>query len=129
MATFSLVLTQSPSLNVSHYLALDFAASLLKLGHKLDRVFFYQDAVYVGLNGQTPIQGQQSIMQRWLQLAHAHDFPLQLCIANAIRRGLVNQQEQERYQLPAATVATGFGLTGLGELAEAYQESDRVIQF
>lgn len=129
MSSFSLILTQSPSSNVSHYLALDFATSLLTQGHGLKRVFFYQDAVYVGLNGQTPIQGQQSLMQSWLQLSRLHKFPLQLCIANAIRRGLVNKQEQERYQLPAQTVADGFDLVGLGELAEACQEDDRVIQF
>lgn len=129
MASFSLMLTQAPSSNVSHLLALDFAKSLLQQGHNLARVFFYQDAVYVGLNGQTPIQGQQSLMQQWLQLSQQYDFPLQLCIANAIRRGLVNQQEQERYQLPAQTVAIGFVLAGLGELAEACQEDDRVIQF
>lgn len=129
MSSFSLILTQSPSSNVSHYLALDFATSLLTQGHSLKRIFFYQDAVYVGLNGQTPIQGQQSLMQSWLQLSRLHNFPLQLCIANAIRRGLVNKQEQERYQLPAQTVADGFDLVGLGELAEACQEDDRVIQF
>lgn len=129
MASFSLLLTQAPSSNVSHFLALDFAKALLQQGHKLERVFFYQDAVYVGLNGQTPIQGQSSLMQLWLSLSHEYGFPLQLCIANAIRRGLVDAKEQERYQLPAQTVAVGFDLTGLGELAEACQENDRVIQF
>lgn len=129
MASFSLMLTQSPTVNANHFLALDFATSLLQQGHSLKRVFFYQDAVYVGLNGQTPIQGQQSLMQRWLQLSKQYEFPLQLCIANAIRRGLVNAQEQERYQLPTTTVALGFDLVGLGELAEACQEDDRVIQF
>lgn len=128
MASFTLVLTQSPTTNVSHFLALDFATSLLKQGHTLKRVFFYQDAVYVGLNGQTPVQGQQSLLQSWLLLSNQHKFPLQLCIANAIRRGLVNKQEQERYQLPAQTVANGFDLVGLGELAEACLEDDRVIQ-
>lgn len=129
MASFSLMLTQSPTVNANHFLALDFATSLLQQGHSLKRVFFYQDAVYVGLNGQTPIQGQQSLMQQWLQLSKQYEFPLQLCIANAIRRGLVNAQEQERYQLPTTTVALGFDLVGLGELAEACQENDRVIQF
>ncbi len=129
MASFSIVLTQSPALNVSHILALDFASALLSQGHRLKRVFFYQDAVYVGLNGQTPIQGQLSLMQQWLDLAQEYSFPLQLCIANAIRRGLVNSQGQERYQLPATTVAVGYELVGLGELAEACQEDDRVIQF
>src|SRR5690554_8171826 len=113
MASFSIVLTQSPALNVSHILALDFASALLSQGHRLKRVFFYQDAVYVGLNGQTPIQGQSNLMQQWLDLAQEYSFPLQLSIATALPRRLVNSQEQERYQLPATNVTAGHELGGL----------------
>lgn len=129
MATFTLLMTQSPLSGSSHYLALDFARALLAAGHSLQRVFFYQDAVYVGLNGQTPIQGQQPLLQAWQELAAAHKIPLQLCIANALRRGVVDATEQQRYNLPAETLASGFELAGLGEMASACQESDRVIRF
>lgn len=129
MASFTLLLTQSPLANNSHYLALEFAYALLKQGHQLNNVFFYQDAVYVGLNGQTPIQGQEPLMQAWQQLAIQYSIPLQLCIATAIRRGIVDGTEQQRYNLPCATMAAEFNLTGLGEMAASCQESDRVIQF
>lgn len=129
MASFSLLLTQSPLSGASHYLALDFARALLSAGHRLDRVFFYQDAVYAGLNSQTPVQGQESIAQAWHRLADEYNIPLQLCIANALRRGVVDAVERNRYNLPAATIAEGFSLAGLGEMASACQESDRVIQF
>lgn len=129
MASFTLLLTQSPLSGSSHYLAVDFARALLSAGHCLDRVFFYQDAVYAGLNSQTPVQGQESIAQVWQTLAAEHNVPLQLCIANALRRGVSDTTEQSRYNLPTATLAEGFELAGLGEMASACQESDRVIQF
>lgn len=129
MASFTLLITQSPLAGVAHYLALDFAQALLEQDHKLDRVFFYQDAVYVGINGQTPIQGQEPLAHAWANLAKQHNFPLQLCIANAIRRGVVDEAERNRYQLPATTLANGFVLAGLGEMATACKESDRVIRF
>ena len=129
MASFTLLLTQSPLSGPSHYLALDFASALLSAGHRLDRVFFYQDAVYAGLNGQTAIQGQESLLQAWQSLAHTWSVPLQLCIANALRRGIADAAEQQRYGLTSVTLAEGFELAGLGEMAAACQESDRVIRF
>lgn len=129
MACFSLLLTQAPLANGSHYLALDFARAALAQGHTISRVFFYQDAVYVGLNGQTPIQGQTPLMQEWQALAQEYGVALQLCIATAIRRGIVDTTEQQRYDLPYPTIAEHFELVGLGELASACKESDRVLQF
>lgn len=129
MASFALLVTHSPLGSLAHYQALDFAAALLAQGHQLKQVFFYQDAVYVGLNGQLPIQGQTSVLLAWQHFAEQHHIPLQLCIANALRRGLVDATEQQRYDLPASTLANGFTLAGLGELAQAVKECDRVIQF
>ena len=129
MASFTLILTQAPLAGVSHYLALDFARALLAAGHSLRNVFFYQEACYVALNGQTPIQGQEPLLHAWQSLAQKTNTQLQVCIANAIRRGLLDAKEAERYQQPSPTLAAGFTLVGLGEMAESCQEADRVIQF
>lgn len=129
MASITLLLTQAPLANNSHYLALDYARAALAQGHVIKNVFFYQEASYVALNGQTPIQGQTPLANEWLTLAQTHQIELQVCIANAIRRGLVDSNEQQRYQLPAVTLAEGFQLVGLGEMATSYQEVDHVLQF
>lgn len=129
MASFTLLLTQAPLSNSSHYLALDFAKAALTQGHSISNVFFYQDAVYVGLSGQTPIQGQQPLSHAWQALAEEHQIDLQVCIATATRRGLVDTTEQQRYNLEHPTLASGFVLVGLGEMAQSCQEADRVIQF
>jgi len=129
MATFSLLLTQSPFSGASHILAQDFARSLLAQGHKLQRVFFYRDAVFAALSTQNPVQGQSAVNQQWQSLATEYGFPLQVCIANALRRGVTDNAEQQRYNLPASTLAAGFELAGLGEMAEAALDSDRIIDF
>jgi tRNA 2-thiouridine synthesizing protein D len=129
MATFSLLLTQSPHSGISHTLAQQVARSLLSQGHTLQRVFFYQDAVFAALSTQNPVQGQPSISQQWQALATEHGFSLQVCIANALRRGVVDKTERQRYNLPTDTLAEGFELAGLGEMAEAALDSDRIIDF
>ncbi|MDP2608742.1 MULTISPECIES: sulfurtransferase complex subunit TusD [unclassified Oceanobacter] len=129
MASFSLLLTASPFLGASHQQAQDFVRAALAQGHQIHRVFFYQDAVLCGSNRIQSPQGQQDIGEQWQQLANTGQFPLQLCIANSIRRGLVDQQESERYDLPGATLQPGFELAGLGEMADACAQSDRILEF
>lgn len=129
MAAFSLLITQNPFTGVAHTLAQDFARTLLTQGHRLQRVFFYQDAVLAALSTQNPPQGQAAVSQQWQALAAEYGFPLQVCIANALRRGVSDSTEQQRYNLPANTLAAGFELAGLGEMAEAALDSDRIIDF
>jgi tRNA 2-thiouridine synthesizing protein D len=52
-----------------------------------------------------------------------------VCIASAIKRGVVNETERERYEQTAATLADGFELVGLGQLIAGIQHSDRYIEF
>lgn len=128
MASFTLLVTQSPFDTLAHQQALDFAQAALNAGHHIRRVFFYTDAVLCASANQTPIQGQTPIAQQWESLATTHDFPLQVCIANALRRGLPDQTEANRYGLQASLHAA-FELAGLGEMATAVMDSDRIITF
>lgn len=129
MASFTLLVRTSPFAGVHHQLAQDFVASALRQGHDIRRVFFYQDAVYAALNTLQPVQGQISVTAAWQQLASSGKFPLQVCIANALRRGVADEQEQKRYDLPCVTCANGFELAGLGEMATATADSDRIVEF
>lgn len=129
MASFSLFLRHSPFIGESHYQALHFANAAVHSRHSIQRIFFYQDAVLVAAINQTLPQGQISLCQQWQNLAREHSLPLMVCIANALRRGIVDSTEQQRYELPAPTLSDGFELAGLGEMAQALNDSDRVIQF
>jgi len=127
MTRLTLFLNHSPFTHDSHYQAMHY---IRKLGdnQQIERVFFYQDAVLAGLKHQQPVQGQTSIAADWQALALEYQFPLQLCIANSLRRGLFNEEEARRYN-SQANLADGFELTGLGEMAEAVASSDQIVQF
>ena len=124
--SYTIILTQSPALSESHLTAQRFIAELMHNGDSIDRVFFYQDAAYVGLSSQIPCQGLQASYQGWVELQQQYAIPLQICIANALRRGVVDTTEAQRYE-GIETLQEGFQLTGLGEIADACQASDRII--
>lgn len=123
---YTIILTQSPALSESHTTAQRLVAELIINGDKIDRVFFYQDAAYIGLKSQIPGQGLHASFEGWLNLQQQQDFPLQICIANALRRGVIDNTEANRYEA-LETLHSGFQLCGLGEIAEACQSSDRII--
>jgi tRNA 2-thiouridine synthesizing protein D len=124
--SYTIILTQSPALSESHLTAQRLISELISNGDKIDRVFFYQDAAFIGLNSQVPGQGLEASYKGWIDLQCEQSFPLQICIANALRRGVVDKTEAERYQC-LETLHEGFQLSGLGEVADACQSSDRII--
>ncbi len=124
--SYTIILTQSPALSESHQTAQKLVSELIHYGNKIDRVFFYQDAAYVGLKSQIPGQGLQASYQGWIDIKQQQDFPLQICIANALRRGIVDTTEASRYK-ELETLQNGFQLSGLGEIADACRSSDRII--
>lgn len=126
--SYSLILTRSPLESGLNAAAAEFTAAVLRKGHRIDRVFMYKDAAYTALSEQTPPQGQEPAFAPWLKLLESHSFPLQVCIANAIRRGVLNEDEANRYE-KKPTIHPAFELCGLGEVASAFAESDRVITF
>lgn len=125
---FSLLVRASP-IEQSAYSALSFAEALLAQQHKLHRVFFYGDAVWVANSLNRPAQDELNIQSRWQQLAEQHQLDLVVCIGAAAARGVMDESEADRYEADAANLAAGFALSGLGQLAEALAVSDRVITF
>src|SRR5690606_1333624 len=106
-----------------------FAIALLAQGHELYRVFFYLDGVYHATSLAAPPQDETDIYARWQELARAHGIDIIVCIAAALRRGILNDEEAERYEKSSANIAPGFTLGGLGQLLDAAVTSDRLITF
>ena len=65
----------------------------------------------------------------WREFIERHQLDAVVCIAAALRRGLLDSQEAQRYGRPAATLASGYSLSGLGQLHEAAQQADRLVCF
>ncbi|MGB0467872.1 MAG: sulfurtransferase complex subunit TusD [Pontibacterium sp.] len=126
---FTLVVQAAPYSHQSAETAYRFAKSLLEQGHHLHRVFFYAEGVHNSTALACPPQDEPNLPANWQSLALAYDLDLVVCIAAAVRRGILDDNEARRYDKAASNLADGFELSGLGQLADAMLESDRTITF
>ena len=126
---FTVAVHGAPYAGFANHHALGFCESLLQQGHQLNRVFFYHEGVLTGLNSRVVPQDEVDVVQRWLDLKEQYAVELAVCIANALKRGVINASEQTRYNKPAATLRPEFELVGLGQLIDAIAHSDRYVEF
>ena len=126
---FSLVVLSAPYSQESSYSALNFAKTLLAEGHKIHRVFFYGDGVHNATHLAAPPQDEINLPEEWKHLAQKANTELVVCIAAALRRGILDEQEASRYQKNSSYLLTPFEISGLGQLLEAAVVSDRLITF
>lgn len=95
--------------------ALGFARAAIDGGHRIGRVFFYNEAVTFAHRSAADESG---VRMRLAQLAMETPFELAVCVAAAGRRGITDQ-----------SLAEGFVIAGLGQLIEAIEEGDRLVSF
>ena len=126
---FSIAVYAPPYSSQASHSAYRFASALLANGHTLYRVFFYCDGIHVASELATPQQDEINLTTAWQQLSSTHSIDLVVCIAAALKRGLFNQQEAARYEKHASNLATGFEISGLGQLVDASIASDRLVTF
>lgn len=126
---FSLIVYAAPYSSEGSTSALHFAESLISQGHELYRVFFYGDGVHNSNHLHCPPQDEINIPKRWKSLSEAHNIDLVVCIAASLRRGILNQEEADRYEKKTHNCETPFNISGLGQMIDASVQSDRVITF
>ena len=129
MMQLSLLVLGSPYSTQSTATALRFAKAAVNAGHNIFRVFFYHDAVNAAKQLITPPQDEANIPQQWQQLARDNHIDMVVCIASALRRGVLDETEADRYEKPSSNLAQGFDISGLGQLVEASIQSDRLVTF
>ena len=127
---FSLFITGSPTTTRACHTALDFARTIVNsTDHQLDGVFFYEEATLIASLLSMPPRDEYNIRDEWQALAKEFDVPLYVCIAAAVRRGVINETEATRYELGSANLADGYQLEGLGTLVSLSNESDKIVRF
>jgi len=109
--------------------ALRFAEAALAGGHRIVRLFFYQDAVQLASGLGVAAQDELDLPAAWRAFVSDNRLDAVVCIAAALRRGVLNEEEARRYGRGAANVAAPWELSGLDQLHEAAQEADRLICF
>lgn len=126
---FSLAVYAAPYSSQASYSAYQFAMTALSQGHSVHRIFFYQDGVHNATNLAAPPQDEFNLQQAWQRLANDHKLDLVVCIAAALRRGILDEGEAKRYDKVSHNLASEFTISGLGQLVEAAVVSDRLISF
>lgn len=109
--------------------ALRFAQAALAGGHEIVRLFFYQDGVHSASSNPISAQDEPDLPGEWREFVKQHRLDAVVCIAAALRRGVLNAEEAQRYGKPAANLEAPWELSGLGQLHEAAQLADRLISF
>ena len=109
--------------------ALQFSRAALSRGHELYRVFFYHDGVRAADTLSVTPQDEESLVTQWAALHLDHGVELAVCIAAALKRGVLNEEERARYDRSAANLHPAFEIVGLGQLIDATITSDRFVTF
>lgn len=109
--------------------ALRFAQTALAAGHEIVRLFFYQDGVHSASSNVICAQDEVNLPLEWRELVQTQQLDGVVCIAAALRRGLLNADEAQRYARAAANLEAPWELSGLGQLHEAAQLADRLVCF
>jgi len=126
---FSLAIYGAPYSNQGSQSALHFAKAAIEAGHEIYRLFFYRDGVHNGSTLAAPPQDEINIPAEWHKLVANHEIDAVVCVASALRRGVLDATEANRYEKSGANLAEQFTISGLGQLVEAGMESDRLITF
>lgn len=109
--------------------ALRFAEAALAGGHEITRLFFYQDGVHSASANTVASQDELDVAADWARFVADHQLDGVVCIAAALRRGVLNSEEANRYSRSAANLQAPWDLSGLGQLHEAAQLADRLVCF
>ena len=115
---FGLMVNEGPYTHQASDTAYQFAKAVVEKGHQVHRVFFYHDGVNNATRHTEPPQDDRHIVNRWSKLAEDHNIDLVVCIAAAMRRGIVEDN-----------LAKGFRISGLGQLVESGIHADRMVVF
>lgn len=120
----------SPPQAPSSRRALRFCEAVLASEHEISRLFFYQDGVHNASRAVIAPQDELAVSTEWAAFIRQNSLDAVVCIAAALRRGTLDANEAQRHGRPGAdTVEAPWVLSGLGQLHEACQGTDRLVCF
>ncbi len=115
---FGIMINEGPYTHQASDTAYQFVQAAIKKGHEIYRVFFYHDGVNNATRLTESPQDDRNIVALWSKLAEEHKIDLVVCVAAALRRGINDDN-----------LASGFRISGLGQLVEAGIQTDRLVVF
>ncbi|MCY4295840.1 MAG: sulfurtransferase complex subunit TusD [Gammaproteobacteria bacterium] len=126
---FSLVVHAPPYTGEAAGAALRFAAAALRAEHRIHRVFFFNDGAANANRLAVVPRDEVDLRGQWRKLIREHGIDATVCVSSAIQRGVVDEEQAKRHELPAASMHPEFRIGGLGELIDACLHADRTVSF
>jgi tRNA 2-thiouridine synthesizing protein D len=126
---FTVVVNTAPHSGEAAKTALRFCETLLGDGHELVRLFLYGDGTFNAASLPVYGQDEQNLPDAWQALVEAHELDAVVCVASAIKRGLLNDSESARHQKAAVSLADFAEVAGLGQLVDSVSSGDRCVVF
>lgn len=126
---FSLLVTAAPCNSEAPATALRFAKAALESGHSIYRIFFFRDGIHNASTFSVSPQDENNISAAWQHFCGEQQLDAVICVSAAIKRGVLDAAESQRWQRSGANAAQQMSIGGLGLLTEAIIHSDRVVTF
>lgn len=125
----SIVVYSAPYSHQASLSAYRFTREALAMGEQISRVFFYYDGVHNTNALSTPPQDEFDLVAAWRDLINENGLDAISCVSSALKRGILDAQEAQRYEKDCANLDPSSELSGLGQLVDATLTSDRVVSF
>ena len=77
----------------------------------------------------TSPQDEININELWSDLATQYKLDIVVCITSALKRGILSESESDRHNKPQFNLSASMELSGLGQLIDAINSSDRIVTF
>ena len=126
---FSVVIYSAPYTSEAAASALRFSETLISEGHDIYRLFFFSDGVHNANKLAVTPQDEVNLQAAWDELITSNKLDSVVCVSSAIKRGILDDNEARKHELSSESLKPSSKIAGLGQLVDAYINSDRVINF
>ena len=126
---FSVVVYAPPYSSEAATSALKFSRAVIAKGHSIYRIFFFSDGVHNANSLTITPQDEINLQAEWHDLIYEQDIDSVVCVSSGLKRGVIDSKQSENRKLDGGSMMPSSELSGLGQLVDAYSNSDRVISF
>ena len=112
-----------------HWLALACCQEVIRQGHTISQIFFYQQAVTVASSFLIPDQNEINLTNEWQSLSKQAEVPLYVCVSASLKRGIINEDEARLNDIQFHNLAESFEIAGLGQWLTPLMENEKRLTF
>mgnify|MGYP001375257766 CR=1 FL=1 len=74
-------------------------------------------------------QDEINLQEEWHKLIQKEHIDSVVCVTSGLKRGIIDEKESKKRKLDSNSIMPSSDLSGLGQLVDAFDNSDRVLSF